>query len=176
MINKKFIFANLIFAILILFGAQAQARGFWAATVYYSNNTSFNISAPSYDDCEVRRTEAIDNPPSNTTFIGSTDCHQILDLSELEKVKDLRDVFNLERVIPFPFPWPPCLSSLSCPHDLKGKILELIYPDHHKDVQQLIKNYGVETYTSELLNLQQKFDLEGFEKELSEIERNIEFR
>ncbi len=81
------------------------------------------------------------------------------------------------RPFPFPFPLPPvCLNGLSCPPDFKEKILEHIYPDHHKEVQQLMNKYGVETYTKELHDLQQNFDAKGFEKELSEIERNIELR
>ncbi|MEE9337096.1 MAG: hypothetical protein V3U87_03380 [Methylococcaceae bacterium] len=170
MIKKKLIFTNLIFTILILFGIQANASDpFWEATVYYSDATRTSIMAPSYTKCIINRTAAKENPPQGSRTYGSTKCVPLLDLDKLKDIRELREP-RIISDLTFPFPWPPVC--LSCPPDLKGKILEHIYPDKHKEVQQLINKYGVETYTNELLELQQNYDVEGFEKELSEIEMN----
>ena len=178
MINKKFIFANLFFTILILFGTQAQARGVtFTATVTYTNSTSDSIhtiiNANKYTDCITRRDTAINNPPLRYWTSNATSCTPIIDLNKLVDLK--KPIIPDVRPFPFPFPWPPiCLNGLSCPPDFKEKILEHIYPDDYKQVQQLMDKYNVEAFNKEVLELQQNYDFEGFEKELSEIENNIE--
>ncbi len=167
MINKKHIFANLFFAILISFGTQANASDpLWTATVYYSDGTRTSIMTPGYTKCLINRAAARENPPQGFITYGATRCIPLIILEKSKNTREPRIISDLT----FPFPWPPVC--LSCPPDFKQKILEHIYPDKHKEVQQLINKYGVEAYTNELLELQQNYDVEGFEKELSEIEMN----
>lgn len=171
MINTKFIFANLFFAILILFGTQAQARGaIWTSTIYYSDATRITIVAPGYIECLKKRAAARDNPPQEFITYGSTKCVPVIYLKDSRELKELKIIPDLK----FPFPWPPVC--LSCPSEFKEKILKHIYPDDFKQVQQLMDRYNVDSYNKEVFELQKNYDFEGFEKELSEIEKNIENR
>ena len=82
--------------------------------------------------------------------------------------------FQLPELIRWPIPWPwPGPVCLSCPY-LELENIKNIYPQDHLKVEELVKRYNIDVYNKELMRLQRAFDLEGFEKEMFELERSIQ--
>lgn len=65
-------------------------------------------------------------------------------------------------------PWPVCLS---CPDLLDRDILQKIYPERFKRVEQLIQQYGIADYVQSVDKLSALYRVGEFEKAMFELER-----
>ncbi len=121
-----------------------------------------NISAPSYHACEIQKSNVINNYiAAGFTIINTSNCVPIrFRLPELIKPE-----WNPRWPVP-----PVCLS---CPPWDLG-VLEVLDPYLAEQVQDLSRKYRVDEYMKELRNLQEQFDLKGFDKALQELDAQQE--
>ncbi len=165
MINLKSSLVKLLFTTVILFSAQSTFAAFfgWQTMVKatdFVNTYSQGVSAPTFAGCENARSIAINNYVSmGYVIISAPGCtpipFRIPELVKWERIK-----------WPWPGPGPVCLS---CPF-LTRDNLAVIYPDNVKQVTHLMQQYNIDIYNEELSQLQDKFDLEGFEAEMFKLE------
>lgn len=123
-----------------------------------------NISAPSYTACEIRKVEVINNYlATGHTILNTSGCVPIF--------LRLPELVHPEWHPRWPIP-PVCLS---CPPwDLN--VLEVLDPYLAKQVRELSQKYRIEEYLKGLRNLQNKFDLEGFDRALGELDAQQQFK
>ncbi|PTN12141.1 hypothetical protein [Nitrosomonas aestuarii] len=117
-----------------------------------------HVAAPSYHACEIQKSDVINNYiAAGFTILNATSCTPLY--------FRLPELMHPEWKIRWPIP-PVCLS---CPPwDIS--ILEVFDPFLAKQVHELTQKYRVNEYLKELHILQEKFDLEGFDKALEELD------
>ncbi len=156
-----------VFILLVMLYMQNTWAGptFFAAVITHEKagvvmNT--DITAPSYHACEIQKGIEISNLASNGhTILNTTNCTSIR--------------FRLpELIMPEWKPrWPIPPVCLSCPPwDLR--VLEILDPYLAKQVHELSQKYRVDEYMKELRNLQEQFDLQGFDKALEKLDTQQE--
>jgi hypothetical protein len=160
---------KLLFSIAILFGAQSAFAGFfnWQTTVHAIEITitgpiphSTGVSGPTFLACENKRGLVMQDYVNQGFFITSAPHCTLVPFKIPELIK-------WERIKwPWPGPGPQCLS---CPYMLED-IISVVYPENVKQVNDLIQRYNIDLYNEQLMQLQQKFDLEGFEQEMYRME------
>ena len=163
-----------IVAMFFLLGSQSASAGllvWWEATIITfappPNNIHVARGATPYE-CEVdleRIAMSVDRIRSQTL------CIRMVDWGYVENLR--RDIFWPKGPWPpGPGPGPYCLSGISgisCPI-LDDATIDKIYPEFADRVKYLKEIYQIDEYNKELLNLQGKYKLEGFEKSMFEIE------
>ncbi len=128
------------------------------------------VSGATYPDCDVAR--------ENTVITWEVNGYDILNEGSCGPIFvnfsfDFRDLITPRVELPrWPWPGPVCLS---CPI-LFDENIKVLFPNNPGRVQSLIKKYDIDSYNRELLNLQQQFDLEDFERELYLIENESLFK
>ncbi len=157
--------ALIMFILLYMQNAMASSA-FYTAVVTAEKAgivDQTNITAPSHFACEIRKGDVINNyVATGYTIINASSCVAInLRIPELIKP---------EWHPRWPIP-PVCLS---CPPwDLN--ILNVLDPYFAKQVNALSEKYRVNEYLKELQNLQEQYDLQGFDKALEELDAQQQF-
>lgn len=161
---RKFV---LIAALLI--GSQAAHAGLhgWTATIESvapgaTGSSYYTINASTHTNCEQARVFAI-----NVT-LGS---HMIIDPGVCTPL-----VVDIPRLIPelarIKWPWPPGPVCLSCPF-MFDSLIEVVYPQHVDQVRSLKDKFAIDQYNAELQQLQEAYNLQGFEQEMFNIEAEM---
>lgn len=167
---------KLIFKVLFLMAcltgagqASAQLAG-WQATVVARDMSAGwhtrTVSGASFSDCNSERLNAVTDFES----LGYT----------IENYGSCAPRFKYSFKIPYiyileepeliwPFPGPVCLT---CPLFTPVNI-KVSYPDHAAKVSDLVSKYRIQDYNKALLELQAKFKLGEFEKEIFAIEQQM---
>lgn len=163
---------KMVFVMAFLFGASqasAQLVG-WEATVVARDSSADlhyrNVSGPTAMACDSSRLAAVaDFSALGYVIVDSGICQPRFKYS-------FKHHFEKYLVMPeyiWPIPGPVCLS---CPLFSKENITR-VYPEHVTKVNDLVTKYRVREYNKALLELQMKFNLEGFEKEVFAIEQQL---
>jgi hypothetical protein len=154
-----------ILSCAILFGATPTYAALWgwSAVVKAKHDTNryiLTVSGATHPDCESKREAKLNQWQGfGYRIISEGTCGPIF----ISVGLDLEDLMPPRAKLP-PWPWPGPVC-LSCPI-LSDENIRVLFPNDPGRVQSLIKKYDIDSYNSELLNLQKKFDLEGFEREL----------
>lgn len=147
-------------ALVLLAAAPAHAGLFgWTTTIQATNGRAVfeeGITAPTRVACEFKRSNAINAfLAQGYTILDAPGCsHLMLRLPEVipELLRELPD--------------PGCVS---CPY-VTDSLIDRIYPGHADQVRALVEKYRIDAYNEELAELRSRYDLEGFESRMLEVE------
>jgi len=166
-IMRNLIIKNALVLFILFYMQNAMAGSAFFTAVVTAEKAGIvdqtNISAPSYHACEFRKNDVINNyVATGYTILNASSCVAIY--------PRLPELIKPEWQPRWPIP-PVCLS---CPPwDLN--ILNVLDPILTKQVNILSEKYRVNEYLKELQNLQEQFDLEGFDKALEELDAQQQF-
>ncbi len=156
--------------------SQALRMVGYAGEVVLTNGDAFTVSGPTLEICEAEfnRVAAEETAASGERLYegraGSQKCTQsFIYRSPTAPATSQSSAATLLPELPIP---PICLSCLI--FDYPGLIKDL-YPDHHQLVLSYVKDFKVNQYNQELINLQQQYkhQLAGFEKKMFALEEAL---
>ncbi len=166
---RNLIIKNALVLFVLLYMQNAMAGSAFYTAVVTAEKAGIvdrtDISAPSHHACEFRKGDVIANYiATGYTIINASSCTAInLRIPELIKPEWLWQPR-----------WPVPPVCLRCPPwDLN--VLNVLDPILAKQVNELSEKYRVDEYLKELQNLQEQFDLQGFDKALEELDAQQQF-
>lgn len=149
--------------------SQAQFLSGWQTSVTASNGSALqtiNVLEGTKSLCDSARLSAIFslNIMGFTTLISAPPCTStawnVPKKIIWERIPDPREI---------PRDWPPGPVCLSCPY-LNKTVLELIYPENFERALKIVEQYNIQGYNKAVMELQEAYQLESFEKEMFQFE------